>query len=63
MSRGEFVYCKKSFLLIAIPQLQITESVCQVRDLMDFSMREKERHLGPIGKNTIFDMTTIVKSI
>jgi hypothetical protein len=29
---------------------QITESVCTLRDLMDYSMREKEKQLGPIGE-------------
>ncbi|UZJ54078.1 hypothetical protein CBS101457_003398 [Exobasidium rhododendri] len=34
--------------LRAMRCLEITESVCQLRDLMDFSMREKEKLLGPI---------------
>jgi hypothetical protein len=34
--------------LRAMRCLEITESVCQLRDLMDFSMKEKDRHLGPL---------------
>ena len=29
---------------------QITESVCQLRDLMDFTMKEQEGQRGPIGE-------------